>query len=81
MLHRVVKPFPVSWDGLTLVDLNAGDERDFGTMTDGLLREGYIEAISAPVERAEEPAASESVADAPADDAPQIEQRAVRKRK
>lgn len=49
-MHRVVRPFPVSWDGLTLVDLNAGDERDFGEMTAGLLAEGYIEpAESVPV--------------------------------
>lgn len=47
-MHRVVRPFPVSWDGLTLVDLHAGDEREFGDMTGGLLAEGYIEAVSAP---------------------------------
>lgn len=45
MLHRVVKPFPCSWDGFTLVDLNAGDERDFGAMADGLEAEGWIEAV------------------------------------
>lgn len=53
-MHRVVRPFPVSWDGLTLVDLIAGDERDFGEMTAGLLAEGYIEPVSgAPVVVAE----------------------------
>jgi len=46
-MHRVVRPFPVSWDGLTLVDLHAGDERDFGDMTAGLLAEGYIEPVEA----------------------------------
>lgn len=47
MMHRVVKPFPCSWDGFTLVDLNVGDERDFGSMADGLVAEGFIEAVDA----------------------------------
>lgn len=46
MLHRVVRPFPCSFDGLTLIDLNAGDERDFGTMAAGLTDAGFIEPIS-----------------------------------
>ena len=46
-MHRVVKPFPYSVDGFTLIDLNVGDEREFGTATDGLLKEGYIEASGA----------------------------------
>jgi hypothetical protein len=45
MLHRVVMPFPCSWDGITLVDLAIGDERDFGTMADGLIGMGWIEPI------------------------------------
>lgn len=45
MPHRVVKPFPFSEDGFTLVDLNVGDERDFGDMTGGLEAEGWIEAV------------------------------------
>lgn len=45
MAHRVVKPFPFSEDGFTLVDLNVGDERDFGDMTGGLEAEGWIEAV------------------------------------
>jgi hypothetical protein len=44
-MHRVVKPFPCSWDGFTLIDLNVGDERDFGSMADGLVAEGFIEAV------------------------------------
>jgi hypothetical protein len=40
-------PFPCSWDGLTLVDLEIGDERDFGTMADGLIGMGWIEPIVA----------------------------------
>lgn len=48
MLYRVVRPFPLSLDGLTLIDLNAGDEReDFGGMQDGLAAEGYIEPVGA----------------------------------
>lgn len=46
MPHRVVKPFSYSEDGFTLVDLNAGDERDFGAMADGLLAEGWVEEIT-----------------------------------
>lgn len=45
MMHRVVKPFPFSEDGFTLVDLNAGDERDFGTHASGLLAEGWVEEV------------------------------------
>ncbi|MNL46185.1 hypothetical protein D3C87_1688720 [compost metagenome] len=56
MLHRVVKPFPYSEDGLTLVDLNVGDERDFGDLTAGLLAEGWVEVASeAVVKRDAEP--------------------------
>lgn len=42
-MHKVVKPFPYSEDGFTLIDLAVGDERDFGAMTDGLVGEGFIE--------------------------------------
>ncbi len=49
MLHRVVKPFPCSWDGFTLVDLNVGDERDFGDMAAGLVAEGWVEAAGEDV--------------------------------
>lgn len=57
-MHRVVKPFPYSVDGFTLVDLNVDDERDFGSMADGLVAEGWIEPVvatkEAPVEFAVE---------------------------
>lgn len=44
MLYRVVRPFPLSLDGLTLIDLKIGDEReDFGGMEAGLEAEGFIE--------------------------------------
>lgn len=38
-------PFPCSWDGITLVDLNVGDERDFGSMAAGLVGMGWIEPV------------------------------------
>ncbi|MBB3743727.1 hypothetical protein FHX10_003226 [Rhizobium sp. BK591] len=47
MLHKVVAPFPCSWDGITSVDLEIGDERDFGSMADGLVAIGWIEPIKA----------------------------------
>ena len=47
MMHRVVRPFPLSLNGLTLIDLNVGDERsDWGGMEDGLVAEGYIEPVA-----------------------------------
>lgn len=42
MLHRVVVPFPCSWDGITAVSLVEGDCRDFGAMADGLVAVGWI---------------------------------------
>ena len=58
-MHRVVKPFPYSVDGFTLVSLVEGDERDFGDMAAGLAAEGWIEpagrrAVETPVESAME---------------------------
>lgn len=57
-MHRVVKPFPFSENGFTLVDLNVDDERDFGSMADGLVAEGWIAPVGtkkeAPVEFAVE---------------------------
>lgn len=57
-MHKVVRPFPVSWDGLTLIDLHPGDERDFGDMAAGLQAEGYIVAIEGrePSAESEQPA-------------------------
>ncbi|QWY83296.1 hypothetical protein [Rhizobium phage RHph_X2_25] len=68
MLHRVVRPFPCSWDGLTLVDLAVGETHDFGNMADGLLAEGYVELIGA--DPAEEVATVEAVDVQPAEAAP-----------
>ena len=53
-MHKVVKPFPFSEDGFTLVDLNVDDERDFGDMASGLEAEGFIEPVAKKV-AAEEP--------------------------
>lgn len=41
-MHKVVVPFAYYPDGITRVDLAVGDVREFGTATDGLLKEGYI---------------------------------------
>lgn len=57
MLHRVVKPFPYSEDGFTLIDLVIGDERDFGDMAIGLDAEGWIEAVDTAADIGGEPAA------------------------
>jgi hypothetical protein len=57
-MHRVVKPFPYSEDGFTLIDLSIGDERDFGSMADGLVAEGWVEAVGEATadQQAEKPA-------------------------
>lgn len=63
MLYRVVRPFPLSLDGLTLIDLNAGDEReDFGGMEAGLAAEGYIEAVAPESEKPTEPPSADQKA-------------------
>lgn len=47
MKYRVVRPFPCSFDGLTLVDLAEGDERDdFGAMATGLVAAGLLAAVA-----------------------------------
>lgn len=48
-MHKVVMPFPCSWDGITSVLLAVGEERDFGTMADGLIGMGWIEPIDVEV--------------------------------
>lgn len=55
MLHRVVVPFPCSWDGVTLVDLAVGDERDFGSMASGLMGMGWIVPVEAAASIADTP--------------------------
>ncbi|WP_421579496.1 hypothetical protein [Shinella sp. M31] len=48
-MYKVVKPFPFSEDGFTLVDLNADDERDFGDLAAGLEAEGFIQPAAKKV--------------------------------
>lgn len=38
----VIKPFEFASDGFTIESLVTGDERDFGSATDGLVDEGFI---------------------------------------
>lgn len=47
MLHKVVMPFRFSWDGITAVDLNVGDVRDFGQAAKGLTGMGWIKPVAA----------------------------------
>jgi hypothetical protein len=83
-MHKVVKPFAFSLDGFTRIDLEIGDVReDFGSHTEGLIAEGYVEPFAAPavaipatvqttavVPPAVEPVVEPVVADAPAIFAP-----------
>lgn len=41
-MHRVLKAFPCSFDGVRSEMLQPGDERDFGSMAEGLKKAGYI---------------------------------------
>lgn len=41
-MHKVLKAFPCAFDGVHSEDLQVGDERDFGSMADGLKRAGLI---------------------------------------
>lgn len=67
----VIKPFSCSFDGVTSELLHPGDERDFGTMTDGLVAEGYISESKSPkssvTETIVEPLVEKSVSE-PAND-------------
>lgn len=58
-MHKVVKPFLYAGDGITVVKLIPGDERDFGTSTVGLLKEGFIEEAKGK-KAAEEPVEANS---------------------
>lgn len=46
-MHRVLKAFSCSFDGVRSEMLQPGDERDFGSMADGLKRAGYISDLGA----------------------------------
>lgn len=41
-MHKVLKRFPCSFDGIRSEMLSPGDERDFGSMADGLVKAGLI---------------------------------------
>lgn len=41
-MHVVLKPFPWSPDGIRIENLTAGDSRDFGAATQGLIDEKFI---------------------------------------
>lgn len=47
-MHKVLKAFPCSFDGIGSVNLKVGDERDFGSMADGLKKAGLIGELSEP---------------------------------
>jgi hypothetical protein len=70
-MHKVVKPFPCSWDGFTLIDLSVGDERDFGSMAAGLVEAGYISEIHT---------ITEAVIDLAPDEKPDVAKRPYKKR-
>ena len=66
-MHKVVVPFAFYPDGITRVDLAIGDVREFGTATDGLLKEGYIkpDGARAHVESVLEPAIEFAIDETP----------------
>ncbi|MER9471084.1 hypothetical protein [Mesorhizobium sp. M0520] len=41
-MHKVLKAFPCSFDGIKAINLNPGDEREFGSMAEGLQKAGLI---------------------------------------
>lgn len=65
MLHKVVMPFPFSWNGIHAVDLFVGDERDFGSSANGLVGMGWIEAVDAKASVAEKIIETAVVEDTP----------------
>jgi hypothetical protein len=44
-MHKVLKQFPCSFDGIKSEMLRPGDERDFGSMAEGLKKAGLIEDL------------------------------------
>lgn len=48
-MHKVLKAFPCSFDGIKSEQLSVGDERDFGSMAEGLKKAGLIGEISATI--------------------------------
>lgn len=61
----VIKPFAYAADGIHVVKLAPGDERDFGASTAGLVAEGYVSAdVAKSVEAVAEETAAEEVQEA-----------------
>lgn len=48
-MSKVLRSFDYSFDGITALKANIGDDIDFGDMTSGLEAEGYVEAGEMPV--------------------------------
>lgn len=71
ILAIVLVPFPYAGNGYTLESLVAGDEREFGAATDGLVAEGFIAIVETALTVAEEEDAVVPVAvDEPLDEHP-----------
>ena len=61
--HVALKEFGYAPDGINIVYIAPGDQRDFGEATEGLLKEGYIGPVepvkpAAPVAKDETPKAA-----------------------
>jgi hypothetical protein len=70
-MHKVVMPFPFSWDGITAVDLAVGDVRDFGAAAGGLVAMGWLEPGIAAADTQSQPMAPlEAAVGNPGDDEP-----------
>ncbi len=62
-MHKVLKAFPCSFDGITSTELLPGYERDFGSMAEGLKMAGLIEDVAVvPGLRDDGPTVAEYVA-------------------
>ena len=72
MLAKVVKPFPYYGDGVTLENLNEGDERDFGSMTEGLIKAGLV--VVGEVPKAAVEVAVETIEEPPLETKPAVEE-------
>lgn len=48
-MHKVLKAFPCSFDGIKSEQLAVGVERDFGSMTEGLKKAGLIGDMDTPL--------------------------------
>lgn len=44
-MHKALKPFRCSFDGVNIRELAAGEEHDFGSLATGLAAAGYITEV------------------------------------